>query len=92
MIIFLLSLIPVTRTEIGDGEYFTNMGFIPLFLSFCVCALAYMYFLLGHTHTHTQLELYFHSGSLIGLLFNKILNYLENQMQILRRDRKATTI
>lgn len=53
MIIFLLSLIPVTRTEIGDGEYFTNMGFIPLFLSFCVCALAYMYFLLGHTHTHT---------------------------------------
>lgn len=50
MIIFLLSLIPVSRTEIGDREYFSKHGFYSFVLSFCVCAMAYMYFLLGHTH------------------------------------------
>lgn len=89
MIIFLLSLIPVTRTEIGDREYFSKHGFYSFgFVLLCMCHGLYVL----PAGTHTQLELYFHSGSLIGLLFNKIVNYLENQMQILRRDRKATTI
>lgn len=73
----------------GDGEHFGNHVFSFFLLGLlCVCLGLYILFV----GAHAQLELYFYAGSVDELLFKKIVNYLENQVQVLRRGGKATTI
>lgn len=72
----------------GDREYFGNRVF-PVFLLGFVCMLRLICTSCG---AHAQVELYFYARSVNELLFKKIVNYLENQVQVLRRGGKATTI